>query len=157
VCVIPKDIDLRLHVEVAEVMGLSRGVGCVADYLCDVADFAEAIVVDGKSNAQNLVGELADRGVGDDKVVQPNTAQAVGNYTGLVNAVRSRTLTHNRDEALDAAAIGCGKRFIGSKGTGGYGFESEGDADAMLVEAIAHAHGVALGVKREPAEELEVW
>jgi hypothetical protein len=134
VCVIPKDIDLRLHVEVAEVMGLSRGVGCVADYLCDVADFAEAIVVDGKSNAQT-----------------------VGNYTGLVNAVRSRTLTHNRDEALDAAAIGCGKRFIGSKGTGGYGFESEGDADAMLVEAIAHAHGVALGVKREPAEELEVW
>lgn len=154
VCVIPYNDKEKLHVEVAEVCGLARGVGKVTDYLLDVADFAERIVVDGKSNAQTLVGELLDRGVPEDIIVQPSTSQAIGNYSGLVNAVRSQSLTHNDDESLTLAASGCYKRQIGTRGTGGYGFASSGDSDAMLLEAIAHAHGTALAIRREPTEEM---
>lgn len=157
VCVIP-DGDEPLHVEVAETFGLSKGIGKVADYVCDVVECAEAVVIDGRSNAQTLVGELLDRGVREDVIVLPSTPQAVGNYTGLVNAVRARSITHNRDESLATSVTGCTKRFIGSKGTGGYGFESAGDADAMLVEAVAHAYGQGLATKRVPEEEpMEVW
>lgn len=158
VCIIPYETEVPLHVEVAEVMGLARGIGGVRDYLLDVVDCAESIVIDGKSNASTLVGELLDAGVPEDTIIQPSTAQAVSHYTGLVNAVRSKSLTHNEDDALSLAAKGCYKRTIGTKGTGGYGFASDGDADAMLLEAIAHAHGVALDIRRTPEEEpMEVW
>ena len=156
VCVIPDDENVPLHVEVAKICSLAHGLEYVVEYLRDVLDYAELIVVDGKSNAQAFVGKMFDIGASEDVVVQPTTAQAIEHYTGFVNAVRERAVTHNGDEALTESAKGCGKRAIGNKSTGGYGFESIGNANASLVEAVAHAYGAALRIRREPTEEMMI-
>lgn len=155
VAVVP-DGDAPIHVEVAESMSLGRGVGAFAEWLMDVADDAEAIVIDGSGDARSLEGELYERGMDGDMVVRPSTNDSVSAYADLVNATRARALTHVDDELLDEAARGCTKRRIGT--AGGYGFESNGNADATALEAVAHAYHEALGLRREPTEEtLEVW
>lgn len=154
VCVAPS--DERLHVELDREMSCRRGVGSITDYLLKVVDVAEAIVIDGQSNAKTLENELLDAGVPEEKIVRPNTAQAVEAYTGFVNATRARSFTHVADEVVDESACSCGRRRIGT--AGGYGFESNDRANATLIEAMAFAHWKGLQVVREPEEEeMEVW
>jgi hypothetical protein len=154
VCVIPADGPL--HIELAQEMSCHGGVGRIVDYILGVADEAECIVIDGQSNAKTLENELLDRGVSEERISRPNTAQAIEAYTGFVNATRARSFTHVEDEVVDESVTTCGRRRIGT--AGGYGFESNDHANATLVDALAFAHWKGLQITREPEEEpMEVW
>ena len=145
-----------IHVEMAEEISCERGVGKVVDYLLKVADYAEGIVIDGQSNAKTLENELMDAGIPEEKIIRPNTAEAIEAYTGFVNATRARSFTHIEDEVTDESAVECGRRRIGT--AGGYGFESNDRANATLIESMAFAHWYAQQIAREPEEEeMEVW
>lgn len=156
VCVIPNTQGERVHVELVEHWALHRGVGKVTSWLVDAADYALAIVVDGRSNAQTLIDQLLDKGVDDDLLVRPSANDMQSACSGFVDATRARDITHLADEKLDECAKGCGRRRIGT--SGGYGFETHDNADATVVEACALAHWKALQLVREPEEEpMEVW
>lgn len=148
------DGESPLHVEVAEQWSLSRGVGRFAKYLTDVSDFAEAIVIDGRSNAQTLVDKLLDSGVDEDVLVRPTSTQMMDACSLLVDATRERSLTHIGQEQLDEAAKGCGRRKIGT--SGGYGFESKDNADATVLESVALAHWQASELRREEDGEMMI-
>jgi hypothetical protein len=148
------DGESPLHVEVAEQWSLSRGVGRFAEYLMDVSDFAAAIVIDGRSNAQTLVDKLLDNGVDDDVLVRPTSNQMIDACTLFVDATRERSLTHIGQEQLDEAARGCGRRKIGT--SGGYGFESKDNADATVLEAVALAHWQASELRRDEDGEMMI-
>lgn len=154
VAVIPDDDAAPIHVEVAELWSLGRGTSVFAEYVTDVAEFAECVVIDGKSNAQSLVDRALDRGMDEDMIVRPSTNDAISAYTGFVDAVRSRAITHNGDESLGESAKGCVRRRIGT--SGGYGFEGKGNADATMLEAVALAHWKALDIRRGPVEDLRL-
>jgi len=142
----------RPHVETACEMSCRQGVGAFAEWLVGVADYAEAIVIDGQSNAKTLENELLDAGVSEDMITRPSTAQAIEAYTGFVNATRSRELTHIADEATDESVRNCNRRRIGT--AGGYGFQSNDHANATIVDALAFAHWKAMQIRREPTEEM---
>lgn len=152
VCVM--DGDSKPHVEIAESWPMTHGTDAFAEYVADVADFADAIVIDGKSNAQTLIDKALDRGVDEDLIARPSTNDAIDAYTGFVDATRTRSFTHVGQDVLDEAAKGCGRRRIGT--SGGYGFQSNGAADATVLEAAALAHWKALQIRREPAEEMMI-
>lgn len=140
------------HVEIACEMSCNRGVGKFAEWLNKVADYADAIVIDGQSNAKTLENALLDEGVSDEMIVRPNVQEAIEAYTGFVNAVRSRAVTHIADESTDESVCGCNRRRIGT--AGGYGFQSNDRANATLVDALAFALWKVSSIRREPKVEM---
>jgi hypothetical protein len=129
-------------------------VGEFVTYLLGVADYADAMVIDGQSNAKTLENALLDAGVPEDMLTRPNVAQAVEAYTGFVNATRERSITHIEDESTDESVCQCNRRRIGT--AGGYGFASNDHANATLVDALAFAHWKANDIRREPTEEMMI-
>jgi hypothetical protein len=78
----------------------------------------------------------------------------IADYSGFVDAVSEHAVNHIGQDGLTESALGCVKRKIGN--AGGFGFESNGNADATLVDACALALGAALRIRREPAEEMMI-
>ena len=156
VCILPDDASAPPYVEVCEKVpcSLAHGLARLADFVLDVAPTAEAVVIDGASNADTLEAELLDAGLDEGLLVRPSTGDAISAYTGFVNATRSRAVSHMGQEQLDASAKGCGKRRIGTRG--GYGFASNESADATFVEAAALAHWKGLDVRRNPPTEMRM-
>lgn len=154
VCVIPRDPNERLHVELAQLWTLHGGVGKVARWLASGADYAQAIVIDGRSNAQTLTDQMLDLGVDEYLLVRPIVNDMITACSGFVDATRARSITHLNDEKLGECAKGCGRRRIGT--SGGYGFESRDNADATVTESAALAHWKALEIRREPPNEMEL-
>lgn len=151
-CVAPE--DGTPYVEVVESRSMARGIGWFAGFVEDVADVASAIAVDGKANSQTLVDRLAEDGVDSDLLVMPTAADMVTACSALVDATRARAVAHMGQPLLDASAKLSGKRRIGA--WGGYGFESNENADATLVEACALAYWCAMSIRRNPQSELRV-
>ncbi|MBR1829877.1 MAG: hypothetical protein IJ781_10310, partial [Atopobiaceae bacterium] len=142
-------------VEVVESRALTHGVGWFAEFVADVADVASSVVVDGRSNAQNLVDRLSDMGVDVEGLLHhPTTAEVVAACSSFVEATRDHSIAHIGQPALDDAATMCRKRRIGSGG--GYGFESTEKADATLLEACALAYWRAMSTRRDTASELRI-
>ena len=153
VCQIP-DEGLP-YVEVIARWSVSVGTSRFCDQLMKLYGYAEMIVVDGKGIAQTLNDKLVDAGVDEDDIVRPSVNDAIAAYAGFADAVKEHSLLQSGQEGLRDAAVGCVKRRIGN--AGGFGFESSGNCDATLVDACALAYHYALQLRREPAEELEVW
>ena len=142
-------------VYVVDSRSLSHGLSWFADTLSGVAGDAAQIVVDGQSNAQALVDRLLERGVQQQCIIRPRTADVIAACSGMANAVRERQVTHYGQPALDASATRTRKRRIGS--SGGWGFQSTDEADATLIEAAALARWAAVTTKRDPRRKAVVW
>ncbi len=141
-------------VEVAANRSMRHGVTWFARWLSERADRVEAIVVDGKSNAQTLVDKMLEMGVDDELVVRPSTADVISANTAFVDATREHAVSHAGQPALVDSATLSGMRKIGRDG--GFGFESNENADATLVEACALAYWCAMSIRRNPRQELRI-
>lgn len=141
-------------VEVVANRSMRHGVTWFARWLSERADRVEAIVVDGKSNAQTLVDKLVEMGVDDELVVRPSTADVISANTAFVDATREHGVCHAGQPALVDSATLSGMRKIGRDG--GFGFESNENADATLVEACALAYWCAMSIRRNPRQELRI-
>ena len=142
-------------VYVVDSRSLSHGLSWFVDTLSGVAGDAAQIVVDGQSNAQALIDRLLERGVQQQCIIRPRTADVIAACSGMANAVRERQVTHYGQPALDASATRTRKRRIGS--SGGWGFQSTDEADATLIEAAALARWAAVTTKRDPRRKAVVW
>ena len=142
------------YVEVVAVRRMTGGTTWFVDFLMDVWNSVDAIVIDGKGYAQTVNDKLIDAGVDEELIERPTVNDVIADYSGFVDAVSEHTVNHVGQEGLTESATGCVKRRIGN--AGGFGFESNGNADATLVDACALALGAALRIRREPAEEMMI-
>lgn len=143
-----------LFVEVAANRSMRHGVRWFVDWLSAREGIVEAIVIDGKSNAQTLVDKLIEAGVDDDLIVRPTTADVIAANSAFVDATRARTVSHAGQPALVDSATLSDYRKIGTDG--GFGFQSNDNADATLVEACALAYWCAMSIRRNPRQELRI-
>jgi len=143
-----------LFVEVAANRSMRHGVSWFARWLSDRQDKVDAIVIDGKSNAQTLVDKLIEARVDADLIVRPSTADVIAANTAFVDATREHAVCHAGQPALADSATLSGYRKIGNDG--GFGFQSNDKADATLAEACALAYWCALSIRRDPRQELRI-
>ena len=142
-------------VYVVESRSMSGGLGWFAENLAQRKDRAAQIVIDGQSNAQALNDMLLDMGVPRKVIKRPSTGDVIAANSALVNAVKERKVCHYGQPALDASATKSSKRRIGNHG--GFGFESNEEADATLIEACALAYREAMITKRKPGRKAVVF
>lgn len=149
-----KPADGLPFVYVVDARSMSNGLGWFADTLCKVHAEAAQIVIDGQSNAQALIDKLVGMGVPHRVIIKPNTGEAIAAYSGFVNAIKERQVTHYGQDALTLSATKSEKRKIGN--SGGFGFKSTDEADASLVESAALAYYGAIKTKRKPGRKAVV-
>lgn len=139
-----------VHVELVFDEPAERGVDWLAAWLAERSARAACVVVDGKAGAGALASALEARRAPKGYAVRATTDQAVQAASLTLEAVRSRTLTHVADEALDASAETSHRRAIGKDGAWGWG------GDSAPVEAVGLAL-LALKSKRDPKRRQVVW
>lgn len=142
-------------VYVVDSRSMSGGLSWFVDNLVQRRDKAAQIVIDGQSNAQALNDALLDGGVSKSVIRRPSTGDVIASNSALVNAVKERKVTHYGQPALDVSATRSQKRRIGNHG--GFGFESNEEADATLIEACALAYREAMITKRKPGRKAVVF
>ena len=141
-------------VEVAANRSLRRGLAWFAERLADAAERAEAVVIDGRGTAQALNDRLLDMGVDPDSIVRPTASDATAANAAFVDATKERAVRHAGQPALEESATRSVYRRIGRDG--GFGFDSDGSADATMVEACALAYWCAMSIRRNPHQELRI-
>lgn len=141
-------------VEVVANRSMRRGVGWFAGWLAERAGRVEAIVIDGKGNAQTLNDKLVEKDVDEDLIMRPSTADVIAANAAFVDATREHAVSHAGQPALADSATLSGLRKIGNDG--GFGFQSNDNADATLVEACALAYWCAMSIRRNPHQELRI-
>lgn len=142
-------------VYVIESRSMAGGIGWFVDYLAARHHKAAQIVIDGQSNAQALNDKLLERDVPSAVIRRPSTADVIASNSAFVNAVKERQLCHYGQPALDESATRSDKRKIGNHG--GFGFASNDEADATMVEACALAYREAMITKRKPGRKAVVF
>ena len=142
------------HVEVIESGSTAFGIAWTVEIASQVWRKVSVIAVDGKSNAQTFIGELADAGVSKKAMCLAATANVIAASSMFVNAVGSGEITHNDQPALNDAIAAAQKRKIGADG--GYGFKSANETDITPLEAAALALWGVKTSKRNPNRKLRV-
>lgn len=143
------------HIELVDYRDMSHGIAWLVSWLTERAEKAAQIVVDGKGQSQTLIDRLRDNGVDKDEIIRPNTAEAITAYSGLLNAVREKAVTHYNQSLLNDSATKTVRRNIGREG--GWGFGSVDGADASIVESCALALWQASITTRDPDRRAVVW
>ena len=141
-------------VEVVANRSMRRGVTWFARWIADRQGRVEAVVIDGKSNAQTLNDKLVEGAVDPDLIVRPSTADVIAANTAFVDATKERSVCHAGQPALVDSATKSLYRKIGRDG--GFGFDSTDNADATMVEACALAYWCASSIRRNPLQELRI-
>lgn len=152
-CYKPDDGDPFVYV--VDNRSLSSGLGWFVDTLTQHHEKAAQIVIDGQGNAQTLTDRLLSNGVSHKTIIRPRTKDAIAAYSGFVNAVKERKVTHYNQDALNMSATKSAKRKIGN--FGGWGFGSTDIADSTLVESCALAYWAAITTKRKPGRKAVIW
>ena len=142
-------------VYVVDSRSMSGGLSWFVDNLVQRKGKCAQIVIDGQSNAQALNDALLDGGVSKAVIRRPSTGDVIAANSAFVNAVKERKVTHYGQPALDVSATKSQKRRIGNHG--GFGFESNEEADATLIEACALAYREAMITKRKPGRKAVVF
>ena len=137
--------EFGVHVEGIQHVELVHGTQWLVDWLAERWRDCSVIVVDGKSGSGALVKALQRAGVQQRRVLVPTTDQVVAAHAALLEAVTEGTVSHNDDDALNAAVRSAGRRPIGQQG--GWGFQPLDGGDVTLLEAVTHAHFGALTAK----------
>ena len=152
VCLKPK--DGVPHVELVEHRSMSGGVTWLAEWLIARKDKAAVIVIDGRSNVDELVAQLRDGKVGGKAVVVCGVKEVVASTTRTLNAIKEKKLSHYGQPALDEAVASAQKRPVGQGG--GYGWGAIGDADVTPAEAMSQAYWGAMTTKRNPGRKAKL-
>lgn len=142
-------------VYIVDSRSMSGGLSWFVDNLVQRKGKCAQIVIDGQSNAQALNDALLDGGVSKAVIRRPSTGDVIAANSAFVNAVKERKITHYGQPALDVSATKSQKRRIGNHG--GFGFESNEEADATLIEACALAYREAMITKRKPGRKAVVF
>lgn len=148
-----KPIDGKPFVYVVRSRSLNHGLEWFVDTLTENHKKAVAIVLDGPS-AKTLYERLVANHVPKKMLVLPSARDALSAYTGLVHAVREKSVTHFGQPALDQSATGSEKRPIGKSGA--WGFQSTEQVDASLVESCCWALWGVQTSKRKPGRKAVV-
>jgi hypothetical protein len=151
-CYRPKDDSPFVYVVASRDM--ADGLTWFVDNLIERKDKAACVIIDGKSNAENLKNKLIAAGFSKKAVHCLGTQEAITANSMLVNAVKEHELRHYGQKQLDDSATKCAKRDIG-KG-GGFGFDSVENAEASLIESCAAALFGAMTTKRKPGRKAKV-
>ena len=151
-CYRPKDASPFVYVVSSRDM--SEGLAWFVDNLIERRDKAACVVIDGKSNAENLRNKLIAAGFSRKAVKCLGAQEAVTANSMIVNAVKERELRHYGQEQLTASATKCVRRDIGKNG--GFGFDSTDEADATLIESCAAALFGAMTTRRKPGRKAKV-
>ena len=139
------------YVQLVAHRSMGGGVGWFADWLVQRENDAAEVVVDGGSYSAALVERLRAAGFADSQIKTPSSTEVAKACGMLVDAVESHEMRHGGQEVLDGSATHCRKRKIGAGG--GFGFDSVGEHDAMVVESCALAMWAALTTKRDQRRE----
>lgn len=139
------------HVQLVSLSPTSGGIGGISDFVAERVGVASVCVVDGLSGAGALCERLAGR-VPRKYLVRPKAGDVITASDMMLDAVRSKRVTHIVQPALDAAATSATKRKIGS--SGGWGFDGDG---ACAIEAVSLALWSLKTSKRNPKRKQVVW
>ena len=151
-CYRPQDDSPFVYVVASRDM--SEGLSWFVDNLIERKDKAACVMIDGKSNAENLRNKLIAAGFSKKAVHCLGTQEAITANSAICNAVKERELRHYGQEQLNNSATKCARRDIGRGG--GFGFDSTEDADATLIESCAAALYGAMTTKRKPGRKAKV-
>lgn len=152
VCLKPK--ERPPHVELVEHRSMSDGVTWLAEWLIERKDEACAIVIDGRSNVDELVAQLIEGRVSKRVVVVCGTKEVIASTTRMLNAVKEKKVTHFAQPALDRAVLSAQKRAVGQ--SGGFGWGASGDDDVTPAEAVSQAYWGAMTSKRNPGRKAKL-
>lgn len=139
-----------VHVELLACEPTSKGTGWLAEWLAARSREASCAVVDGQAGAGALCDRLAAARVPRRYVVRPKAADVCTAAATMLEAVRSKQVTHIEGPALDASATRSSRRKIGSSGGWGWGGE-----DSAPMEAASLALWAARTCKRDPGRVQE--
>lgn len=136
------------HVEFIREEPMSSGIGWLVDWLSrpERARTVSAIVISGKSDAEDLRDQLVKRHVPKGAVVVATSGNASSATGMMVNAVRDRTVSHVADPALRDSALSVMRKQSGD----GYLFDGE---CPQRLEACALAMWAARTSKRQPTRK----
>jgi hypothetical protein len=132
--------DDVVHVEALPPQPMGAGTSQLADWLVDRWRDCAAIVIDGKSGAQDFYNVLRRKGVPASRLVLAASDKAIAANAMLARKVADGSLTHLAvgQEGLDESVRNAAKRDIGA--FGGWGFEpAVPGADMLPVESVALA------------------
>ena len=141
-------------VYVVDSKSTSHGIGWFADEIAKRHKKAAQIVIDGQSNAQDLNDRLIAAGVPAKVIIRPKTGDVIAACSSFANAVKEGTIEHYGQDALTISATRSTRRKIGNNG--GWGFSSNEEADATLVESAALAYWAAMTTKRKPGRKAVI-
>lgn len=152
-----KKPDGGYHVEHIDSRSLAEGHGFFLEFIGDVWRRSSGVLFDGLSDAKVFYQALRERRVPDSRINLGKrlltVTDAAAAYSGLCEAVRSKSVTNAGQEYLDRSVRDSMKRLI-NKVSGSYGFAPmhEG-ADSTPVEACALALYGAMNSKIDPTKK----
>jgi len=130
--------DGGAFVEVIDAAPTSTGMAPLAKWLADRAADCDLIVIDGKSNAGALVEALIDAGVSHRKIKRPSLDEVITAHANVIEAIRTKSITHASQPGLNVAVAGTIRRDIGNQG--GWGFKGQTpDIDVTPFESVTLA------------------
>ena len=147
--------DDKVHLELLEHWSMSEGTSWLVDWLVERKSEAAQIVIEGKSYSQTIIDRLRAERVSKRVLQKPSTDDVKSASAMLLDAVLEKSITHSRQDLLDAAALNVQKRLIGRDG--GFGFNPVDPAvDITAFEAASLAYRSVMTTKRRPGRKQEV-
>lgn len=144
--------DGRTHLSLPYCENLGRGTEWLVTWLAARAAKASCVCVDGKSGAGAVCDALAALGMPKGYVMRPTADEAITAANLILQAARTGSATHIRNDALDLSASTSIRRDIGRAGGWGFG----GDASAPI-EACGLALLALQNSKRNPNRKARVF
>ena len=139
----------QMHVELIREELMVLGIEWLVDFIALRAKGSSAIVIDGKSDVEDLRQRLVKKKVPKNRIVAASPATAASAAGMFLNAIRDRNLTHVADQALRNAVLDVQKRKIGE----GFGFEGQ---YPERIDSCALAIYGAKTTKRNPVKKGRV-
>lgn len=138
------------HVELASLAPTSRGTRWLAEWLFERSGSAKCAAIDGLSGAGQLRERLAGMGSPRGYCVAPRAADVTTAAAMMLEAIKTESMTHLDDPALELSATASTRRAIGSNGGWGWG-----GTDAAPIEAASLALWALRTCKRDPSRIQE--
>jgi len=116
----------------------SANVDELVTWLVARSSACDAIVIDGKSGAGDLLSRLRQAGVPMRRLISPTVDEVITAHSGFATALASGDISHSGQAGLDASVAVAGRRKIGNHG--GWGIEPiEADGDVLALESVIFA------------------